>query len=72
MISMSQDRHTAGIVKVTLFADTYTEMMDAYNAFPNYSSHYNANIEKHTLRFAPNHNGRKQWVVHASYWTSCE
>ena len=50
MISISEDRNTAGIVKVTLFADTFKEMMDAYSAFPNYPSHYNANIEKHTLR----------------------
>ena len=72
MISMTEDRHTAGIVKVTLFADTFTEMMEEYKVFPTRSSYYNANIEKHTLRFAPNHNGRKQWIVHASYWTTCE
>ena len=70
MISMTEDRHTAGIVKVTLFADTYTEMMEEYKVFP--TRFYNANIEKHTLRFGPNQNGRKQWIVHASYWTNCE
>jgi len=72
MISMTEDRHTAGIVKVTLFADTYTEMMEEYKVFPTRSSYYNANIEKHTLRFAPNRNGIRQWIVHASFWTSCE
>jgi len=70
MISISEDRNTAGIVKVTLFADTYEEMMEECKVFP--TRYYNGYIQKNTLRFGPNHNGHKQWIVHASYWTNCE
>ena len=70
MITMLEDRHTAGIVKVTLFADTFTEMMEEYKVFPTRSSYYNANIQKNTLRFCRIVDG--SWSVKASYWTTCE
>ena len=60
MISISEDKHTYGIVKVTVFADTYTEMMQVYQNADRW--HYNVNIYKDALRYGPNHLGCKQWL----------
>ena len=60
MITISEDNYTHGIVKVTVFADTYTEMMQLYQSVPD--SYYNVRLYKKTLRYGPNHFGRKQWL----------
>ena len=60
MLSFDEDRNTHGIVKVTVFADTYTEMMQVYKTADQW--HYNVNIYKQALRFGPNHLGCKQWL----------
>ena len=51
MISIKEDSYTHGIVKVTVFADTYTEMMQLYQTADQW--HYNVNIYKKALRFGP-------------------
>jgi hypothetical protein len=67
MISISEDKDTYGIGKVTVFADTYTEMMQVYKTVDQW--HYNVNIYKDALRFGPNHLGRKQWTSFYTYTT---
>tara|TARA_R110000744_G_scaffold79571_1_gene156172 strand:- start:555 stop:809 length:255 start_codon:yes stop_codon:yes gene_type:complete len=51
MIAISEDNYTHGIVKVTVFSDTYTEMMQLYKTVG--QRHYNVNIYKKALRFGP-------------------
>ena len=60
MLSVSEDKNTFGIVKVTVFADTFTEMVRLYKYAPDY--HYNVNISKRALRFQNN-----QWIGYYTY-----
>jgi|APSaa5957512535_1039671.scaffolds.fasta_scaffold22843_3 DNA polymerase III sliding clamp (beta) subunit (PCNA family) len=62
MLSILEDKNTFGIVKVTVYSDTFTEMAQLYKDVSSW--HYNVNISKRALRFVTD-----QWIGFYTYTT---
>jgi hypothetical protein len=60
MLSVSEDKNTFGIVKVTVYSDTFNDVVQLYKNMP--SCHYNVNIYKNLLRFV-----NDQWIGYYTY-----